>query len=293
MKPCRFTYVAPSSLDETVQALTSWGADACKLLAGGQSLGPLLNLRLSNPEVVIDLDGVKELGGTPTCDDFGISLPAMSRQRSIELNRTVAEVCPLITQALPFVAHRTIRNRGTIGGSLAHSDPAAELPAVALANNAEFVAFGPHGERRIPASEFFQGYFTTALAADEILWSIGFARQVNGMGSAWVEFAPRHGDFAIVGVAAELKIDGAGVIESARLAYSGIADTPWRNNQVDDTLVGERARVGVYRAAARIASTSCHPPADLVGTTAYRQHLVRVLTVEALALATTRARAHK
>jgi len=292
MKPSRFGYVAPGDLQSTVDVLAAYG-DQCKLLAGGQSLGPLLNLRLASPRVLVDLGNVQELGKRPHREGGMVVIYAMSRQRDVERDRLIAEYCPLVSQALPCVAHRTIRHRGTIGGSLAHADPAAELPAVALASQAEFNAQGPGGCRIISANSFFEGYFTTALAADEVLVSVQFPMAKQGSGSAWVEFAPRNGDYAIVGVAAVLHLNHNERIMAARLTYSGISDKPWRHEAVDSILVGERGGTEVFDAAADAAVVRCEPSGDLVGSAKYRRHLVRVLTARALELSFERARANR
>lgn len=290
MKPSRFSYVAPVSVPETVDVLVAYG-DNCKVLAGGQSLGPLLNLRLANPQVLVDLGRLNTLSASPRADASAITIFAMSRQWDIERNEVVAANCPLISQALPFVAHRTIRHRGTIGGSLVHADPAAELPAVALAMRAEFVAQGPRECRTVNADEFFRGYFTTALETDELLVSIRFPKATARSGTSWMEFAPRHGDYAIVGIAAMLELGEDGeTITSARLAYSGVADVPWRHEEVDTLLLGgERARSDVFDSAACAAAGLCEPASDLLGSVQYRRHLVRVLTNRALEHAYKRA----
>src|SRR4051794_34571709 len=172
LKPPPFEYLAPTTLDEAV-ALRAEHADDCVLLAGGQSLMPLLNLRLARPAAVIDLGRVAELAGIRELDG-GLAIGAMTRQRTAELSTLVGERCPLLVQALRYVAHVTIRNRGTIGGSLAHADGAAELPAVALALGAELVARSTRGERAIAARDFFQGFFTTSLEPDELLTEVRF-----------------------------------------------------------------------------------------------------------------------
>jgi carbon-monoxide dehydrogenase medium subunit len=289
VKPLPFRYLAPRSLDEALEALASHGDDA-KVIAGGQSLGPLLNLRLASPSVLVDLNHVSELGGEPIADGESVTIGAMTRQRDAERSALLASACPLFTEALPYVAHRTIRNRGTVGGSLAHADPAAELPAVAVAVGAQLTALSVRGKRVVPAGAFFDGYFTTALEADEILCAIRLPKIRDASGSAWEEFAPRHGDFAIVGVAATVRLDENGAVAAASVVCSGVADVPKRAGDAEDAVLGRRLNAQTLAAAGAAAAAGCHPPDDLVGSTQYRRHLVALLTVRALRTAADRAR---
>lgn len=280
MKPAPFTYLAPGSVDDVVTLLSQYG-DEARLLAGGQSLGPLLNLRLAVPSVLVDLNRVHGLD-TVREDEDGLLLGAMVRQRDAELSRAVADCCPVLADALPYVAHRTIRNRGTIGGSLAHADPAAEIPSTAVALDAELMATGPAGQRIIPAESFFKGHFTTALLPDEVLLGARFRRRGPHSSSAWLEFAPRHGDFAIVGVAAVLETNDDGSITDARLVYAGIGETPKRHRSAEEVLIGRSAGAAAFGAAAEAAAEASRPPSDLIASAGYRRHLVEVLTVRAL-----------
>lgn len=284
MKPARFQYVAPRTVEEAIGVLTRYG-DGCKLLAGGQSLGPLLNLRLATPDVLVDLERIDELAAPPSRVDSVIRIPAMTRQRSLELSPIVRTHVPLLSDALPFVAHRTIRNRGTIGGSLAHADPSAELPAVALACGAAIVIQGPTGQRRVSAEAFFQGYFTTALYPDEVVVAVEFPAAVARQGSSWVEFAPRRGDFAIVGAAAVVQLSPHGTVASCRLAYSGVSDRPWRDETSESRLVGEYPSPQVFDRIADSFAERCEPIGDLSGSAVYRKGLVRHLTAAVLASA--------
>ncbi len=281
MKPVPFRYVRADSLEEVLDALSEHG-DEAKVLAGGQSLGPLLNLRLATPAVLVDINKVPELGGAPRDEGVAVTVPAMTRQRDAERSAVLATKCPMVTQALPFVAHSTIRNRGTVGGSLAHADPAAELPTVATALDAEFSVRSTRGSRVIAAADFFQSYFTSDLAEDEVLVSVRFPARTSGEGTAWVEFAPRHGDFAIVGVAAKVSLDTSGVVTAARLVYSGVAETPYRVLEAEQSLVGQALSAEALAAAGAAAATGCSPPADLLGSSEYRQNLIGVLTARAL-----------
>lgn len=284
MKPGRFRYLAPSSLDEAVEALSTMG-DEAKALAGGQSLGPLLNLRLANPQVIIDLERVQELSATLTEECDSISIAAMTRQRGIETSQLVRRWSPLLAQALPFVAHRTIRNRGTLGGSLAHADPAAELPAVAVAADATITIRGPSGARQAPAGSFFQGFFTTSLEPTELILSVQFPKIQAAEGTSWMEFAPRRGDFALVGVAARVRLSSAGTIEAARLVYSGVSDVPWCDETVTASLVGSTPSQETFLSAARAAADSCEPTEDATASSGYRKSLMAHLGAQALSAA--------
>ncbi|HEX9312764.1 MAG TPA: FAD binding domain-containing protein, partial [Actinomycetota bacterium] len=215
MKPPPFKYARPGELDEVLALLSEHG-DEAKLLAGGQSLIPLLNFRLARPSVLVDLNSVSGLDGM-TSQNGTIGLGAMVRQRAAERSPDVGSSCPLIVQALRHVAHLQIRNRGTVGGSIAHADPAAELPAVALALDAEMVVRSAAGERVVPASEFFQGPFTTAVGPEEVLVEVRFPK-LAGARSTFLELARRSGDFALAGVAAVARVEeGSGAVTEARL----------------------------------------------------------------------------
>jgi aerobic carbon-monoxide dehydrogenase medium subunit len=282
MKPARFRYLVPTSVSEAIGALAAYGDDS-KLLAGGQSLGPLLNLRLARPDIVIDLGTVAELAVGPREAGDWVTISAMTPQRAVEISPLVGQYCPLLTEALPYVAHRTIRNRGTIGGSMAHADPAAEIPAVAVASNAIIRAEGPEGPRRIPADRFFLGFFTTALEPTEMVVAIEFPKLTPRRGACWAEFAPRRGDFAVVGVAAQLGLSPEGVIDWARLVYSGVWDKPWTDEAVESRLLGEQPRIAVFEAAADHAAAQCRPSSDSTASSDYRRSLVKHLTIKALA----------
>jgi carbon-monoxide dehydrogenase medium subunit len=278
MKPARFGYVAPHSVPEAIEALRAYGDDS-KLLAGGQSLGPLLNLRLARPDVLIDLGPVAGLGGAPRDDGDRITIPAMSAQRAVELSPLARQHCPLLAEALPSIAHRTIRNRGTIGGSLAHADPAAEIPAVAVVSDATVVVQGPAGERRIPAASFFLGFFTTALEPTELVTAAEFPKPAAGQGSCWAEFAPRRGDFAIAGVAAQVRLAADGDIGWAAIVCSGVADRPWRADAAQARLVGQRPAPRLLTDVADMVAAQCRPADDFVAAADYRKNLLRHLTL--------------
>jgi aerobic carbon-monoxide dehydrogenase medium subunit len=261
-------YEAPTTVAEAVDLLAEH-LDEASVLAGGQSLIPLLALRLARPAVLIDINGVAELSGVSAADGW-VRIGAMTREYVAEESGTVADAVPLLAAALPLIGHEAIRSRGTIGGSLAHADPAAELPAVARALDAEFVVRGPSGDRVIPAAEWFEGYLTTSRGPDELLVEVRFPAARPGTGVSFQEVARRHGDFAIVGLAVSLALSG-GVISDARLAFAGLSDVPLRASAAEDLLVGEKPSAELFDAAARRATDDVDPPDDLHGSSDYRK----------------------
>lgn len=290
MKPAPFDYVAPRSLEELLERLAERGADA-KILAGGQSLVPVLNFRLAQPACLIDINRVAELDCVRATDDGGVAVGALARQARLERDRDVARRVPLLAEALPFVAHPQIRNRGTLGGSLAHADPAAELPAVAVASDARLRLVRKGGERWIPARDFFTGLFATALEPDELLAEIAFPAPERASGVAFVEQSRRHGDYAMAGVAARVALDADGRCRVARLVYLSVGDGPVDARRAAELLIGQRSDSGVLRAAAEMAASSeIDPIGDIHASAEFKRQLVRVLTVRALETAFARAR---
>lgn len=287
MKPPAFDYVAVASTHEAVAEVAAHG-DAAKLLAGGQSLMPILNLRLAAPARLVDLNRVAALAYIEERAG-GVAIGAMTRQRAVERSALVAERVPLLTEALPWVGHSTIRNRGTIGGSLAHADPAAELPAVALCLDGRFTVRGAAGERTIEARDFFKGYLTTAVAPTELLTDVWFPSRPPGTGEAWIELARRHGDFALVGVAAVVTLDGS-IVREARLTLTGVDGVPVRATAAEALLAGAPLSEEAMRAAADRVRESIDPHGDIHATAAYRRHVAGVLTIRALTRAGERAR---
>jgi aerobic carbon-monoxide dehydrogenase medium subunit len=261
-------YEAPTTAAEAIDLLAEH-LDEASVLAGGQSLIPLLALRLARPAVLIDINGIDELSGVSATDGW-VTIGATTRDYLAEESETVAGAVPLLAAALPLIGHEAIRSLGTIGGSLAHADPAAELPAVARALDAEFVVRGPSGERVIPAAQWFEGYLTTSRRPDELLVEVRFPTVRKDEGVSFQEVARRHGDFAIVGLAASLMLSG-GVISDARLAFAGISDVPARAAAAEDLLVGERPSTDLFQEAARRATDDIDPPADLHGSSDYRK----------------------
>jgi len=274
MKLPHVDYEAPKTVSEAVELLAEH-QDEASVLAGGQSLIPLLALRLARPEVLIDINGVDELSGVSVADGW-VAIGAMTREYVAEESETVATSVPLLAAALPLIGHEAIRSRGTIGGSLAHADPAAELPAVARALDAEFVVRGEPGERVIPAAEWFEGYLTTSRRPDELLTEVRFPAAGRGMGISFQEVARRHGDFAIVGLAASLTLS-EGAISDARLAFAGISDVPVRAVDAEDLLVGQEPSAELFDEAARRATDDIDPPADLHGSSDYRRKVAAAL----------------
>jgi carbon-monoxide dehydrogenase medium subunit len=282
-----FEYAAVRSIDEAVAELAQHG-DAAKPLAGGQSLVPLLNMRLVAPRRVIDLNPVAALAYV-TPRDGGLAIGAMTRQRALERSALVARQAPLLAEALPWIGHFQIRNRGTLGGSLAHADPAAELPAVAVCLEARVTARGPAGERTLAAEEFFLSQLTTALAPTELLTEVWFPGLPTGAGSAWLELARRHGDYALVGVGAVVMLAGERILE-ARLALTGVADRPVRARAAEARLAGAPLTAPVLADVAEAVRRAIDPGSDLHATAAYRRHVAGVLAGRALRLAAARAR---
>ena len=287
MKAAPFRLLVPESLDEAVEALHEHGDDA-KLLAGGQSLVPVMNFRLAQPEVLIDLGRVDALRGIGLGDDGTLRIGSMTRQRTLERHDGVGSRWPLMADALPMIAHVGIRNRGTVGGSLAHADPAAELPSVCVAVDARMVVQGPRGSRVVAAGDFFRMVFTTALEVDEVLSEILVPATGSRTGSAWLEFARRHGDFALIGVAAVVRLGEDGRCIEARLVLAGAEYTPVPVD-VSEHVRGKAATPGLWDTASLHAAESCDPRSDAHASATYRRRLVRVLGRRALALAARRA----
>ena len=280
MKPAPFEYVRPGSLDEALATLAAH-ADTAKVLAGGQSLVPLMNLRLSRPGVIVDLNGLADLAYI-RAENGGLAIGALTRQRAIEKSAVVRERAPLLAEATPLIGHMPIRSRGTIGGSLAHADPAAEYPAVAVALDATFTIARRGGERTVAAPDFFRTYLTTALEPDEILTRIDLPGPPPRSGVAFLELTRRHGDFAIAGAAVVVTIDGAGAVSRARIALCGVGPTPLRATRAEAALVGQRPSRAVLEEAARVAATESDPADDLHGSAEYRREMSGVFTRRAL-----------
>jgi len=277
VKPPRFDYHAPATIDEAVALLGRYGGDA-KVLAGGQSLVPLLNFRLTRPAALIDVNRIAPLAYVRE-DNGTVAFGAMTRQRTIEFS-------PVVARRLPLLAEAT---RGTIGGSLAHADPSAEYPAVLTALDGEVVAQSSRGRRTLRADTLFETYLTTRLAADELLVEVRLPAMPAGSGYAFEEFARRHGDFAIIGVAAMVVRDGARCV-TARLATAGAGPVPLRLREAEAMLERDGLGEPAIEAAAARAAELVTPDGDVHATAEYRRHLTGVLTARALRRAVERAR---
>ena len=279
MKPPKFDYHAPTTVEQALELLGRYGGDA-KVLAGGQSLMPLLNFRLSRPAALVDLNRIPALAYVRE-QDGQVRFGAMTRQRTIEFSPVVRERVPLLGEATRWVGHLPIRTRGTIGGSIAHADPAAEYPAVLTALEGEVVARGPKGERVVKAKDLFQTYLMTSLTPDEILVEVRMPAMPAGAGYALEEFARRHGDFAIVGIAAVVVKDGARCA-LARLATAGAGPVPVRLRAAEEILERDGLTDAAIEAASRRASELVSPDSDIHASADYRRHLTGVLTKRAL-----------
>lgn len=280
MKPPPFTYHRPDSLAAALDLLAEHG-DEAKVLAGGQSLVPLMALRMGQPAHVVDIGDIAGLDSIAAGGDDGaagsVTIGAMVRHEQAKQSSVIAEHAPLIAETMPHVAHRAIRSQGTVVGSIAHADPAAEMPAVVLATGATMIAASAaDGEREIAAADFFQGYLDTALRSDEILTAVRFpAWPTNAIGST-VEVARRHGDYALVGLVTKLEISD-GTITDAALAFFGAASTALRVPVAEETLVDSPPTADTFEAVAKIVSSELDPPADIHGSTNYRKHLAGVV----------------
>lgn len=289
LKPAEFIYSAPSSVQEALEILAEHSHDA-KILAGGQSLIPAMNFRVTAPAMLVDLNRIEPLSFILREADGTLRIGAMTRQRTVERSQEVRDGWPLLAEAMPHVAHPQIRNRGTIGGSLVHADPAAELPVVMVALGAQFVIKSVHGERTVAARSFFQSLFTVDAQPDEILTEIVIPPVPKGSGSAFLEVARRHGDYAMMGVAALVTVDEGGLCKSAMLAYLNAGETPMIAGKAAKSLVDQRPHERLIAEAARIASQGeIAPTGNLHASADYQRHLADVLTRRALQRAFERA----
>ena len=279
MIPAPLDYVRPTSVGDAVEAIGAAGEDA-KVLAGGQSLIPVLRLRLSYPSVLVDVGRIPELRGVRE-DGDALVIGAMTTHHEVLHDALVRAHAPLIAQATATIADPQVRHRGTFGGALAHADPAGDLPAVALALDCEFVATGPGGERRIPVAEFFQDYLTTALAPDEVLTGVRVPKLSAEWTSHYEKFNRVAQAWSIVGVAAVVRRSNGSIAE-ARVGLTNMGSTPVRASAVEAALAGADATAEAIGAAAEHAADGTTPPSDLSGQSDYREHLARVLTKRAV-----------
>ncbi|HYP39388.1 MAG TPA: xanthine dehydrogenase family protein subunit M, partial [Chloroflexia bacterium] len=287
MKPAPFEYHAPTTREEALALLAESGGEA-KVLAGGQSLVPSMNFRLAQPSILVDLNGIDDLFGIRAGEEGGLLIGAMTRQRTVERSPLVAERAPLIAEAMPYIAHPQIRNRGTYGGSLAHADPASELPALAVALDAQMRVQSTQGERWVPASEFFLGVFTTALEPDEMLVEIAIPPLPARTGTAFEEFSRRHGDYALVGVSAVVTLAEDGTVAGSTLVFFSIGDAPVVASSSSEVLQGVTPTEEAIREAVEAIEADIDPQGDIHATAAYRRHLAKVLARKVLGKAVQR-----
>lgn len=288
MKPAPFEWYRADSAAEAVALLAEHGESA-KPLAGGQSLIPAMNFRLARPAVLVDLNRATDLAGIETTNGGGVRIGAMTRQQAIERSEIISTRVPLLAEAMPWVAHVQIRTRGTVGGSVAHADPAAELPAVFTALGARYLLRSRAGERWVDAESFAAGLFATELQNGELLTRIEVPPPQQGTGVSFIEMARRHGDFALAGAACSITLDASGTCAAARVALFGIGDGPVLSASVARTLIGAVPDDKVIREASESVKTEVDPPSDIHATAAYRKHLSVVLTRRALIRAAERA----
>lgn len=288
MKPPAFEYHLADSLDQALSLLADYG-DEAKPLAGGQSLIPLLNFRLARPAALIDLNHIDALNGI-TRTDGALRIGAMTRQRTLERDANVRQFAPLVVETMPHVAHPQIRNRGTIGGSLAHAEPAAELPAVMITLGARLHLRSKRADRWLSADEFFTGLFATALQTGELLTTVEIPTLPERTGYAFEELARRHGDFALLGVAVAVTVDETGACRDARITLVNPGAGAERMQRAARTLIGRAIDDAAARAAGEIAAADVTATGDVHASPAYRRQLARVLTRRTLLRAFERAR---
>lgn len=289
MKPASFRYFAPDSIEAALELATQHGIEA-KWLAGGQSLVPAMNFRLVEPAALIDLNQLQALSYVRETPDGGLRIGAMTRQRAVERDPLVARACPLLAEAMPHVAHPQIRNRGTIGGSLVHADPASELPVIAVALDAVLTVRSKRDERRVRAVDFFQGLFTVDVAPGELLVEIAFPPLAAGTGYSFQEVARRHGDYALVGAAAIVRLDDEGVCREVRLVFLNVGDVPVQAQRAMAMLSGQRLTPQLIEEAVGLAAEEeIDPVEDIHATVSYQRQLARVLGRRCLQEAAARA----
>ena len=288
MKPAPFEYHAPDSLEQALDLMSQYAGEA-KILAGGQSLVPAMNFRIVQPSALIDLNRISGLGYVRE-EDRVLRIGAMTRERELEFNPLISTWAPLLAEAAPHIAHPQIRNRGTIGGSIVNADPAAELPVLMLALSARLKAKNVSGQRWIEAQDFFMGMFTTALGLDEILVEIELPASPPRTGWAFLEVAPRAGDYALMGVAALVTLDQNGKCERAKLVYLNAGEGPVEAKEAEKLLIGESLSEGLIEATASKASeTELNPFGNIHTSPEFQRHLANVLTKKALKQAVQRA----
>ena len=291
MKPVSFDYFAPTTVNEAVALLEEHGDDA-KILAGGQSLVPMMNFRLVRPTCLVDINQIKDLAYIHEKDDR-LHIGAITRHRDLETSTLVQQSNGLLFEGVQLIGHTAIRTRGTVGGSIIHADPTAELPAILAALDGEVRLIGPNGQRTISWRDLFVTFFTTVIEPVEICDEIIIPKLPSSAGWAFEEFTRRHGDFAVAGVAAVIVADNNDCCTDARLAITGTAPTPIRATQAESFLVGKSLTQTTLDEAGRLVSTEVEPESDVHATANYRQHLAGALTTRALQRAVERCLSRK
>jgi len=289
MKPAPFKYIAAASLDQALTLKAEFG-DEARFLAGGQSLVPMLNFRVAQPKVLIDLNLLSQLSGIVCENSASLRIGALTRYRALECDQHIAQSVPLVREALPHIAHPQIRNRGTMGGNLAHADPASELPAIVVALGGRLRAQSMRSDRWIEACDFFLAPLTTTLQADEMLVEVRLPASAKRSGSCFMEVARRRGDFALMGVAIVLTLGVFGRCNDVRIVLCGAGDTPTDVSDAASGLIGRTVDAeGIDHVAASV-QTSIDPPGNVHASKAFQRHLAGVLVKRALGVAAERAR---
>ena len=280
MKPAPFDYFAPTELQEALMLLERH-KDEAKILAGGQSLLPLLNMRLARPKAIIDINRITSLSYIHK-DNGSLRIGGLTRHRMIESSAVIQEQCPLMTEAIQWVGHIEVRNRGTIGGSLVHADPAAELPTVVTALGGEMKLVGPRGDRTVRPEEFFVSFLTTALDSSEILAEVRLPIWPRPTGYSFQEISRRHGDFAVVAVAVLLLLNDKGECKNSSIVLAGVGPTPLKAKRSEGLLMGKKVTRELMEKAGGLAAEDSDPSSDVHGSADYRREMVKVMTRRAL-----------
>jgi carbon-monoxide dehydrogenase medium subunit len=288
MKPAPFRYIAARTLEQALQLKAEYG-DEARFLAGGQSLVPTMNFRLTQPAVLIDINPLTQFSGVQNCAADRLRVGALTRFGNLERDPGIARDLPLIDEALPHIAHPQIRNRGTIGGNLAHADPASEMPAIVLALAGKLRAQSVRGERWIAASDFFVGALSTALEPDEMLMEVELPIAQPRSGSCFLEVSRRRGDFAIIGVACTVRVDEEGRCSAARIGLCNAGDRPIFAADASGALVGRRLGPTEIDAAADLVQGAIDPGGSIHASKEFQRHVAGVLTARAVAAANQRA----
>jgi carbon-monoxide dehydrogenase medium subunit len=291
MIPGKFEYFAPTTLQEAIGLLTQYGSEA-KILAGGQSLIPAMRFRLANPEILVDINRIDDLDYIREDGDY-LAIGALTREAAVDKSDLIRQKYPLLADTARVIADPLVRNMATMGGNLAHADPANDHPATVLSYDARVIAVGPDGERVIPIDDFFQGVFTTSLAENEILKEIQIPTPPPNSGGAYLKIERKVGDYAVAAVAVQLTLDNNDVCTAARIGLTNVSGTPMRAKNAEALLIGQPLTlesVDTIEAAGKAAAEECDPWDDLRGTAEYKRDLVRVITKRAIRKAIQRAK---